>query len=153
MRLFILRHAIATDPADWTGPDEDRPLTPKGSAKAAHVLASLAPLITADEIHTSPWLRARQTAELACHAWKLPLRPAPWLAGNAATAAERAARLQGLGNVVLVGHEPDLGDLIRYLCGARIQLKKCGLAILDGVPEENGMELIGLFAPKAVLAL
>ncbi|MBA3938136.1 MAG: histidine phosphatase family protein [Planctomycetes bacterium] len=153
MHLTLLRHAKATDREEWSESDADRPLTKAGIEQARRVLVATAPLITASEIWSSPWLRARQTGELASSVWELPLREMPWLAGEALQPAERAARLERRTDTVLVGHEPDLGDLARFLCGARLDLKKCGLVLLVGDPVSGGMTLRGLWSPKMVLGL
>ena len=153
MRLTLLRHARAMERDDWRGDDADRPLTKDGLRQATRVLRGGRALIKAGEIWTSPWLRARQTAELASGLWKLPLREMDWLAGEACPAADRASRLQPSTDVVLVGHEPDLSDLARFLCGAQIEFKKCGLAVLEGQPRRGTMKLLLLLAPKQALAL
>ncbi len=61
MRLYFLRHGKADWP-DWTGPDEERPLTPEGK-KEVHAVAQLIVRlkIAPDLILTSPLVRARQT--------------------------------------------------------------------------------------------
>lgn len=71
MLLYLMRHGIAADPDG--GPDAIRPLTPKGVRRtraAAHGLARVVPRI--DSLWTSPYLRARQTAELAAEELALP---------------------------------------------------------------------------------
>lgn len=61
MKVFLLRHA----PAEYGGPDPDRPL----SADGTRIAAQLARFIAGNryyqfsEIWCSPYLRARQTAE------------------------------------------------------------------------------------------
>jgi phosphohistidine phosphatase SixA len=64
----------------------------------------------------------------------LPGRPRP--AGQAAPPAR----------VMLVGHEPDLSTVVAELTGARIDLKKGGLAVvrIDGA----GGELVLLLRPS-----
>lgn len=155
MRLIVVRHAEAIDRDAWTGNDEDRPLTKAGSQiarssfKAARRLGH-----KGTEIWTSPWSRARATAELLSAIWELPLREVPWLAGGAMTAKDRAERLHASPVPVLVGHEPDLGELIGFLVGAQaLPLAKAGMAILAGEPEQAGMNLRCLISPKTVAAL
>ncbi len=56
--------------------------------------------------------------------------------------------------MVLVGHEPDLGELAGVLLGApALALRKAGCAWLRGEPEPGGMVLRALLSPKIVLAL
>jgi phosphohistidine phosphatase len=38
----------------------------------------------------------------------------------------------GRGDVLLVGHEPDFSRAIQLATGARVELKKGGLAAIDG---------------------
>jgi len=154
MRLTILRHAVAVARTEWDGDDADRPLTKDGIARATRLLMQTRGLHRADEIWTSPWRRARATAELAAQLWKLPLTEVPWLAGGAATARERSTHLRSALDVVLVGHEPDLGELIGYLTGnTRIGLAKAGLAVLKGAPVAGKMDLHVLLTPKTVETL
>ena len=152
MRLYLLRHGKAVDREDWTHHDAQRPLTKVGREQTTATLTALTPFITAHEILTSPWTRARQTAELASAIWHLPLKEAAWLAGETATAAERRERISAHHDVVWVGHEPDFSALVQHLTGGQIILKKCGLAILEGDPRQT-MQLTLLLSPKVVLGL
>jgi phosphohistidine phosphatase SixA len=54
---------------------------------------------------------------------------------------------------VFIAHQPDLSELVRFLCGARIELKKAGLVILKGTPRQGEMLLLGLYTPKHVQRL
>ena len=55
---------------------------------------------------------------------------------------------------MLVGHEPDLGELIGVLCGGpALPLKKAGLALLEGQPCAGGMTATLLLTPPAVRML
>jgi phosphohistidine phosphatase len=154
MDLLLLRHAPAADREDWDGDDAARPLTAEGERKARRVLRLLRPLVRAEAVWTSPWARAHATAVIAAEAWSLPLRTQEWLAGGAATPAEAIRLLARAGDVVLVGHEPDLGQLAGVLLGApALRLRKAGCAWLRGEPRPGGMALRQLLAPKTVLAL
>jgi len=154
MRLILLRHAVAADRVDWHGTDEERPLTRVGAKRLKRVLKATRPLAMAEEILTSPWLRARATAEIASEIWGLPLREAAWLAGGAANPREALEHIRLLGDAVLVGHEPDLGELAGFLIGVgALTLKKSGIAILRGDPGEGTMRLEALLSPTTVEAL
>ena len=153
MRLTLLRHGPAVDQEKWSGADADRPLTEVGNELTTATIKATRHLVKAVEIWTSPWVRARQTAELASSIWKLPLREMDWLAGESMPAPERAARLQPHTDVVLVGHEPDFSDLVRFLCGGRIELKKSGLVVLKGIPRQGEMVLRSLLTPKQMMEL
>ena len=99
-----------------------------------------------DACLTSPKVRAADTARIAC-AQLGDLEPElePKLAGGRFDPVELAA---GLGDeVLLVGHEPDFSDALRTVTGARVDLKKGGLAaIRDG-------ELIVLMRPRELKRL
>jgi phosphohistidine phosphatase len=50
----------------------------------------------------------------------------------------------GRGNVLLVGHEPDFSRAVGDLTGARIEMKKAGLAAVDGAT------LVALLRPAQI---
>jgi len=154
MRLILLRHGVAVERDEWHGDDAERPLSKAGIHQATMTLKRVRPLVKAIEIWTSPWVRARATAELASAIWKLPLREAPWLAGEAATPKQMLEQLATAPDVVLVGHEPDLGVLAGVLVGGKpVPLAKAGMAVLKGTPEAGAMELKLLLSPKAVATI
>ncbi|MGQ9511516.1 MAG: SixA phosphatase family protein, partial [Thermaceae bacterium] len=104
MELYLVRHAHAPKGE----PDEARPLSEEGRRAFAHVVRGLKALgVRLDRIYTSPWRRARETAELllplASHLEETPLLASPpSLALLEAVEGKR---------VVLVGHEPWLSAL------------------------------------------
>src|SRR5215813_7750959 len=159
MKLLLLRHAIAV-PADTSGiADEDRPLTSKGRKRfkrAARGLAEIVP--TPDLLLVSPLLRARETAEIAEKAWGLKATPEPLLAGGTPEALLAAvAGHSKLNVVVLVGHEPDLSQLLAHLIGGngeRLPFKKGGAALveLDDDTTSSG-RLIWFMPPRLLRAL
>jgi 8-oxo-dGTP diphosphatase len=62
MTLYLVRHAKAGSRRDWDGDDMVRPLSKKGWRQAEALSARLAPLGVVS-LHTSPYLRCRQTLE------------------------------------------------------------------------------------------
>lgn len=123
--LWLLRHAEAEDGS----PDSERPLTPKGERQARDAGASLARLgVELDACLTSPKVRAYETARLACEALGVEPRHEPKLAGGPFDAEQLAA---GLGEVLLVGHDPDFSMAVHAMTGAQVRLKKGGLAGID----------------------
>lgn len=154
MILTILRHGKAVERDAWHGDDKDRPLTRDGTTQCRAALRALAGVVQAEEVWTSPWKRARQTADLAAEIWDLPLTECPWMAAEATEIPDWTRHLRGAGEVVLVGHEPDLGRFIGLMIGGRpAPLKKGGLAVLEGMPRPGQMELRLHIAPKQVLAI
>ena len=143
MKLYILRHAIAVDRAA-PGYDEDsqRPLTDKGRRKMREIAKGMRRLdIAIDRILTSPYVRARQTAQIVARAFGLKKERvyqteslAP-LGFPDQLVAEINQGFSGLENLMLVGHEPYLSELVGALTAgapsAGIQLKKGGLCRLS----------------------
>src|SRR5215472_12589652 len=66
MNLFILRHGLAVEPGTHRlSRDSDRQLTPKGKRKVREVARAMKAMgLSFDLILTSPYVRARQTAEI-----------------------------------------------------------------------------------------
>jgi phosphohistidine phosphatase len=146
-QLWLLRHGEA-EPHD-ARPDAERRLTDRGRDQSRAAGRALAALKI--EIHlafTSPKVRARDTALLACEALGVePIDHAPLYAGfDAADALELMAAAGPDQRVLVVGHDPDFSQVVHDLTGGRIDLKKGGIAAvrLDG-PQG---ELIVLLRPR-----
>jgi len=134
VKLFVLRHGIAEERAD--GIDSQRALTDEGRRKLAKVIAQaekagLAP----DFILTSPYVRARQTAEIAAKALghSDPLIESDKLLpySNPLELWEELRGYREAEQVLVVGHNPQLTELVCLLAGApggSIPMKKAGLA-------------------------
>jgi len=152
MRLILLRHGRAAERTEWTGKDNDRPLTAEGRLRTRAVVRAARALVRPIEmIWTSPFARAHATAELAGRAWRAPVEIHPWLAAGAMPAIDQLAHLPG-SDTVLVGHEPDLSELLGVLIGGPpIPLRKAGFALLRGEPSAGGMTLEMLLTPRALL--
>jgi phosphohistidine phosphatase len=140
--IYLLRHG---DAENITGDDDARQLTPKGERQSRAAGKALAAMdASIDACLTSPKLRAAETARLACAA--LPVEPEQTeaLRGGAFDSLSLAA---GHGDVLLVGHEPDFSDEVARLTGAKVKLRKGGLAIVDG------STLMALLRPRDLAAL
>jgi len=121
VQLILVRHAAAID-RDAGVPDERRYLTPAGRGyfrKTARTMRDQG--VAPDLILTSPLLRAIQTADILAerlkYAGELVARDelAP---GFDLPGLERLlARSGNAGEVCLVGHEPDLSQLVVTLLG------------------------------------
>jgi phosphohistidine phosphatase len=150
-QLWLLRHAEAEPHGTRT--DAQRRLTARGEGQARAAGIALARLDASFEaVLFSPKERARQTAELAAEQWaeqqRALLRSHARLASGF-DAPQALDALWGLGadaRLLLVGHEPDLSQLVGDLTGGRIDLKKGGLAVvrLEGVASE----LAALMRPR-----
>ena len=160
--LYLVRHAIAEDRGDKWPDDSKRPLTEKGIAKMREIVRGLSRLDPEIEVVlTSPFVRARQTAELLVEG----LKPKPALdvlsalvPGEApARVAEALRPYAGKKAIALVGHEPALGELGAWLIGANapVVFKKGGIGQIDvaSLPPERYGQLVWLATPKMLRAL
>jgi phosphohistidine phosphatase len=125
--IWLLRHGDAEDSA---ADDASRKLTEKGrrqSENAGKALAAIGAEI--DVCLTSPKVRARDTAEIACREIGAEVEQTDALRGGEFDAAALAA---GRGDVLLVGHEPDMHRAIQAATGGLVKLKKGGIAAITG---------------------
>jgi phosphohistidine phosphatase len=146
--LWVLRHG---DAEDWAASDFERPLTARGEHQAICAGRALARLgVTLEHAFTSPRVRALDTARLACAPLHVePLVHQPLSQGfSAADALELVAASGNDSALLVVGHEPDLSQLVTDLSGARVALKKGALAAirLRGVDGE----LVALLRPREI---
>ena len=142
MNLFFLRHGIAVDRDPQSFPDDSRrPLTLKGEDRIRLVCDAIQSLgLNFDHILSSPFLRARQTADLV--ASELEVRKVLGFRDELKPGGDFKAIIRQINllrpapeNVLLVGHEPDLSHLISQLISGNeetfIDLKKGGFAKLE----------------------
>jgi phosphohistidine phosphatase len=140
--IYLLRHG---DAEDGDGDDAARRLTAKGERQARAAGRALATLgAKIDVCLASPRVRAAETARLACDPLGLEPEVANELRGGDIDAPALAA---GRGDVLLVGHEPDFSGEVARLTGARVKMRKGGLAIVDG------STLVALLRPADLAAL
>jgi phosphohistidine phosphatase len=146
-QLWLLRHGEA-EPHD-AREDAERRLTARGEGQARSAGRALAALeVRFGLVLTSPKARALDTARLACEA--LGAEPVVERALAQGFDADHALGLAGAagddGRVLLVGHNPDLVQVVHDLTGARVELKKGGVA---GVRLRGaGGELVALLRPR-----
>jgi phosphohistidine phosphatase len=125
--IWLLRHGDAEDGGGK--PDAERGLTEKGERQSRDAGRALKVLgVELDVCLTSPKVRARRTAELACEALGAPVEEDERLAGGDFDPLEVAA---GRGEVMLVGHEPDFSSAVAMVTGSRVKMKKGGIAAID----------------------
>jgi phosphohistidine phosphatase len=142
MILYVLRHGEAEEKGPkWASHDHDRPLTKEGIQKFERAVKGLKRLeMQFDRVLSSPFVRARQTAEILVRGFgmeqKLELTEHLTPTGEP---RELTAQLRKVGKkypaVVLVGHEPYLSGLIGQMIsgspGCAITLKKGGICKLE----------------------
>lgn len=167
MEIYVIRHGIA-EPLG-TGvefSDEKRSLTEEGRSRMRDVVKGLKKLgVQLDLIFTSPLVRAVQTAEILAGPLgisKKEIHQTPALAPGALVEqlfAEIKNRA-GAESIAVVGHQPDLGQLISRIvqgdgCLLSIQLKKgsiCCINVSETVPVLRG-ELMWVLTPRQLRML
>ena len=137
--IWLLRHGEAEDNAP---DDASRRLTEKGERQSRTAGQALAKLgVELDVCLSSPKLRALDTARLACDSLGLEVEQTEALRGGDFDPEDVAAER---GNVLLVGHEPDFSRAIQLATGARVDMKKGGLAAI-----EDGL-VVSLLRPRQI---
>lgn len=157
MELLFLRHGQAEKRDDRRGDDEERGLSAEGRLVVADVGQSLGRRHTVpDVILTSPYRRARETAQIFAERLgyrgkiKADARLAPGF--TLKQLGKVIGDYHDLDCVLIVGHEPDLSDIVRSLTGGgRITIRKGGLAQVD-LPDPRIAKgrLVSLLVPAPV---
>jgi phosphohistidine phosphatase len=125
--IWLLRHGDAEHTEGKA--DAERELTTKGDRQARAAGQALKQLgVKLDVCLTSPKVRARQTAELACKELGVKVEEDKRLAGGDFDPLDLAA---GRGEVMMVGHEPDFSGAVALATGSRVKLRKGGIAAID----------------------
>ncbi len=125
MQVLIIRHAVAEEPDDFDGPDEQRPLTVDGRKEMRRAAAGFARIVKQiDVLASSPLVRAVQTARIVSdefdHAEPVELQDlSPGVAPGKLIAwlTEREPNQ----TIALVGHEPALSQFIAYATSGQRQ--------------------------------
>lgn len=139
MKLVLFRHGIAQDRADADcPPDPARRLTTKGIAHTHEAARGLRRLgIAPDVVFTSPYLRARETADIAVAELDLDLDLVETQALlPEAEPEELVAELarRKVEQVLCAGHAPHVDLLVAHVLGAAgavTSLDKAGAVALD----------------------
>jgi phosphohistidine phosphatase len=159
MNLYIIRHAIAVDEgtSDYES-DSERPLTDKGRKKMRQIAKGLRNLgIEFDLILSSPYVRARETAEILADVFKMKkkivfsdnLIPL----GNPELLITEVNEKYSVDSMAVVGHEPHLSGLVGLLVAENakidVTLKKGGVCYLsaDDLHLEHRATLEWLLTP------
>jgi len=141
MNIYIIRHAIAVEAGTPEyGQDSERPLTDKGRKKMRQIARGLRTLgVELDLILSSPYLRARETAEILAEVFKMKKKIA--FSENLVPMADpellipEISEKYSVDSIALVGHEPHLSALIGALTTENtmlgITLKKGGVCYLE----------------------
>lgn len=150
MDVYLLRHGEAGSPRQQH--DEQRPLTADGVKQLERQAAALRGWgVRIDLLLSSPYVRARQTADIIARAYQMPVSEDPRLAAGCTASAALAVLHDhaALKHIWLTGHEPDLSEICAALTGGgRVRMVKGGLARiqLDSLQPAHG-ELIWYLTP------
>ena len=149
MKLYFLRHGEAEDLAPT---DHGRELTERGKervAKSAQVLKRLG--IAPKVIYSSPRIRAKQTAEIIAEAlgMEIIITEDVNFGFNTSNLKSLIKKLSTSDEVMFVGHNPDMSQVVHKMTGASVGMKKGGLARVDVVNDKAQRgDLVWLIAPK-----
>jgi phosphohistidine phosphatase len=157
--IYLVRHGIAADPTAGMN-DADRALTPAGGRKMTRIATGLKRLgAVPDVILSSPLRRAEETAALLATVLT-PDRAAeiypPLAPGHGATDILKGLQVHRRAHaVMLVGHQPDMGEFASFLLSgsaalAQLDFKKGGVAAIavPALPPRSSGMLRWFLTPK-----
>ncbi|MHC4607373.1 MAG: SixA phosphatase family protein [Planctomycetota bacterium] len=165
MELLIVRHGRAVDTGtEGVSRDADRFLSPEGKHEAQVLGRALSTLNALPErAFSSPLTRAEETAATVLKAagCEAPIELSPGLKPGATPlgiAGLVTSRASGLGRIMIVGHQPDLGRLIGSLTGEEavdLKFSAGSLARVDVSNPGKGWKgcLVWLLPPSALTRL
>ena len=175
MHVILFRHGPAgrSDPKRWPD-DRDRPLTSKGEKRTRQDAEGLARALGDRDraqiaVWTSPLVRADQTARRIAEALGSGKQVEPQIVASLAPGGSMRGLLERLTavaqeskdddvTVILVGHEPDLGQLAGELAldpPGPLPLKKAGACAVafEGAPRRRSGTLEWFLTPRLLRAL
>ena len=128
--LYLIRHAKAEH--DHPRGDAARRLTPQGRKAFRELVTALRPRLGVDRIVTSPFARARETAEVLAEITGAPIEEEHALVSGASSgrAILALARMAGAG-VALVGHNPEIAEAIAIVSERDEHVRPGTVAALD----------------------
>lgn len=146
VRVYLVRHAKAE--RDAPGGDAARRLTPEGRARFFAFAGSVAEKLDVSRVVTSPFTRARQTAEILAAATGAPVAENPDLAPGRSTGRDILAwaRSEGSG-VALVGHNPEMAEAIALAAGRSEKMPPGSIAAVE-LTHGGGSRLAWIETPE-----
>jgi phosphohistidine phosphatase len=149
--LWLLRHGDAEDEAPAGGGDAARRLSPKGEEESERAGLALGHLgLEFEHVFASPRVRAIDSARIAGEALGAEPVVHDALAGgfDARQALELLATVRDGGRLLLVGHNPDMAQVVYDLTGANARMPTGGVA---GIAVDGGSaELLALLRPRVL---
>lgn len=155
--LLIVRHGDA-EPRIEGKDDKDRKLVKKGVKQMKRVANFIDELgIKIDKVVSSPFLRAYQSAEeiidkLGIDTVKIETYDDLAPDKDPAQFIEKLKDFQDNITVLIVGHDPNLSNMIKALTGANVELKKGGIALVD-YDLNNGKGVLKMLLTQKVLKM
>lgn len=154
MTVYLVRHAVAVGRHGWDGPDQARPLTPKGERQAA-ALPRLFESAEVRRIASSPATRCIDTVGPLAATCGLEVKPVDELA-EGSSAKEAVAMLLDLagkrGDSVLCAHGDLIPEILRRLTRAGMRMES-ELQFAKGSTWElvvaDGAVTVGRYHPPA----
>ena len=121
--VHLVRHAKAKNRAEWTEPDELRPLTKRGRREAAALVERLRAEAPA-RLVSSPFVRCLQTLEPLAVALELPIETTDELAegADAERAADLLLALAEWEPIACCTHGDVLYDVVRTITASGVHL-------------------------------
>ena len=141
MKLYVLRHGKSPQMEEaGVHRDEDRPLAEEGREAVRRMAAYIKESGgNPSKVYTSPLVRARDTAIEAANVLKTSAPEETRLLANVLPAPDLFKGLAPLisreAEAMIVGHQPQLGDLVAYLSGESRDIKPGGCVALELTPE------------------
>jgi len=165
MRIYLFRHGEALTKGDSSvASDPERPLVEEGIRRTRQSAEGLKTMdLSFDIVFTSPWLRALQTAEIVCDVLgiKDKLHEMDQLAGDRSVADVMLAlaKQNQHENVMLVGHNPLLGEIAAYVLSLstdmQVDLKKSGICVVesDRIPPKSPGTLLWMMTARQLRSM
>ncbi|MBL7977666.1 MAG: phosphohistidine phosphatase SixA [Bacteroidetes Order II. Incertae sedis bacterium] len=125
MDLYFIRHGIAEDGIGKS--DFDRRLTPEGRyALRRQVIGLQRRGFSPDMMFTSPYARALETAQILSRT--LGLKHEVWAALGCGCTIDDVSEMITIydapSSVAIVGHQPDLSEMVHHLTGKWVDVAK-----------------------------
>lgn len=139
MKIYLVRHGIAVEGlVRGITSDSQRPLTDEGISETKMVAQCLKRMgVKPDLIVASPLVRAKQTAEILNGALGGELTTSDSLCPGVtpANVYKFLKKYEDRKEIALVGHEPDMGDLVKEIICAGFEFtlpfKKAGVCCIE----------------------
>lgn len=156
MEIYLVRHGEYVDLGSETlEQDSLNQLSEQGIAKLQRQAQMLADWkLSVERILTSPFVRARQTADILAAGLRVPVEDHPALTRtqfNVAGLRQIVERYAQSEHLMLVGHESDLSTVAaEVIGGGQIELARGGIIRIAVDPQTLHGKLIWLLSPEVM---